>query len=67
MYRALDVEEIPLPAGTYYLEYEIVDQFMRKATLDRVEIRWDGENMSFPDGFVWENDTWTDFMDIRDK
>ena len=67
MYRALDVEEIPLPAGTYYLEYEIVDQFMRKATLDRVEIRWDGENMSFPDGFAWENDTWTDFMDIRDK
>ena len=55
MYRALDVREIPLPAGTYYLEYEIADVFMRRTVLDRLEIQWDGENMTFPDADKWED------------
>ena len=54
MYRALRIEEIPLPAGTYYLEYEMKDIFMRSARFERIEIRWDGENISFPEGFAWE-------------
>ena len=53
IYRTLDVTEKPLPAGTYYLEYEINDVFMRKSVLDRIEIRYDGQNMTFPQGTQW--------------
>ena len=56
MYRKLDVEEIPLPEGTYYLEYEVIDMFMRSFVLDRIEFHWDGENMTFPEGFAWEGE-----------
>ncbi len=54
MYRALDVKEIPLPAGTYYLEYEVEDVFMRHRLLERIELHWDGREMTFPEGFAWE-------------
>ena len=54
MYRALEVEEIPLPAGTYYLEYELDDVFLRKKRLERIEIHWDGKEMTFPEDFSWE-------------
>ena len=53
LYRALNIDEITLPPGTYYLEYEMEDIFMRTYTTDRIEIRWDGENMTFPDGDAW--------------
>ena len=56
MYRALDVKEIPLPEGTYYLEYEVDDVFMRSYLLDRIEFHWDGKNMTFPEGFSWEGE-----------
>ena len=52
LYRQLDVQEIPLPAGTYYLEYEIMDMFMRKTVPERIEIYWDGKEMHFPKG-IW--------------
>ncbi len=52
--RALDVAEIALPPGTYYLEYEIQDLFMRTAKLDRIEFRWDGQAVTFPEDFTWE-------------
>ena len=67
MYRALDVEEIPLPPGTYYLEYEIEDIFMRDTVLDRIEIHWDGENMTFPEDFAWDDDAWINLADLRKK
>ena len=54
IYRALDIAEITLSPGTYYLEYELEDNFLRKARFDRIEIRWDGENMTFPEDFTWE-------------
>ena len=54
MYRALDVVEAPLPAGTYYLEYEVDDLFMRSYTLERFEMKWDGEKLTLPDDLVWE-------------
>ena len=56
MYRSLEIEEIPLPEGTYYLEYEVDDIFMRPYLLDRIEFYWDGENMTFPEGFTWEGE-----------
>ena len=54
MYRSLEVSEIPLPPGTYYLEYEVDDSFRRTCLMDRIEIHWDGENISYPEGFTWE-------------
>ena len=54
MPRALRFVKEPLPAGTYYLEYELRDAFQRKAVLERIEIRWDGEQMTFQEGFTWE-------------
>ena len=53
MNRAPYVEEIPLPAGTYYLEYEVVDVFMRTTFLDRIEFKWDGENMTLSQDNAW--------------
>lgn len=54
--RTLDIEEAPLPAGTYYLQYEADDMFMRPYTLERIEMHWDGENLTFPEDFVWEGE-----------
>ena len=56
MYRALSVKEIPLPVGTYYLEYEVDDMFERPYLLDRIEFYWDGESITFPEGFSWEGE-----------
>ena len=53
MNRAPYVEEIPLPAGTYYLEYEVVDVFMRSTIMDRIEFKWDGENMTLSQDDAW--------------
>lgn len=65
MYRALDVKEMPLPAGTYYLEYEVNDMYMRKTTLDRIKIQWDGENMTFPESDTWAEYNWTSLAELR--
>ena len=64
MYRSLDVEEIALPAGTYYLEYEVEDVFMRLTTLERIEVHWDGAQMTFP-GAPWESDEWINLSTYR--
>ena len=53
MYRRLTVENAPLPAGTYYLQYIIYDVFMRPMKLKRVELRWDGKRMTIPNA-DWE-------------
>ena len=53
MNRSPYVEEMPLPAGTYYLEYEIVDVFMRSTIMDRIEFKWDGENMTLSQDDAW--------------
>ena len=54
MPRSLELEMQPLPAGTYYLQYELSDAFKRVSRLEKIEIRWDGERMMFPEGFTWE-------------
>ena len=56
MYRALDVAEMSLPAGTYYLEYEVDDMFTRPMLLERIQIYWDGQQISFPEDFSWEGE-----------
>ena len=54
MPRALLIKEQPLPAGTYYLEYEVDDMFIRPHVMERFEFHWDGEKVILPDGFIWE-------------
>ncbi len=54
LYRTMEVKEVPLPAGTYYLEYELFDMFLRPIELERIELNWDGNNFSFPENLNWE-------------
>jgi hypothetical protein len=56
MPRGIEVLKKPLPAGTYYLEYDITNVLMLHATMDRIKIHWDGKKMTFPEGFTWEGD-----------
>ena len=56
MYRALDIEEMTIPAGSYYLQYEVEDIFHRRFALERIEMAWDGEQLSFPEGFAWDGE-----------
>lgn len=67
IYRSLDVEEIPLPAGTYYLEYEIDDIFLQKKALDRIEFHYDGTRVTFPHGEDWADDDWVNLSNLKDK
>jgi hypothetical protein len=54
MTRSLLIREKTLPAGTYYLEYEVDDIFMVPHVMERFEYYWDGEKVIFPEGFAWE-------------
>ena len=54
MYRQLDVEEITLPPGTYYLEYEVDDIFMYPYVLDRIKLTWDGKSFKFQKKLSWK-------------
>ena len=54
MYRALEIGEITLPVGDYYLEYEVEDMFGRSMKLDKVKIQWDGEAFALAEGAVWQ-------------
>ena len=54
LYRAMNMEPMILPAGTYYLQYEVNDVFMRPILLDRIEMYWDGKTLSFSRDFTWE-------------
>ena len=56
VYRNMEVKETPLPAGTYYLQYETEDAFGRKILLDKIKIFWDGEKIGYPEDFSWEGD-----------
>ncbi len=55
MYRSLEITFKPLEPGTYYLDYYVEDIFQRMLPLERVEVRWDGEKITVPDG-VWEGE-----------
>ncbi|MBR6219577.1 MAG: hypothetical protein IKQ80_03355, partial [Clostridia bacterium] len=56
MYRSLDLSTKPLDPGTYYLEYYVEDIFRRRLPLERVEIQWDGQNVTVAQG-AWEGET----------
>ncbi len=54
LYKTLEVEDRVLPPGTYYLQYVVNDLFERPMTLDTIEMYWDGQHVTFPEGFTWE-------------
>lgn len=54
LYRAMEIEPMLLPKGTYYLQYEVEDMFMRPILLDMIEMYWDGNELLFPADFTWE-------------
>jgi len=49
MYRSMDIEEIPLPPGTYYIVYTLTDIFGRESPLPGVELTWDGTQFTVTD------------------
>lgn len=57
MYRALDIREMPLPAGIYFMKYEVEDMFGRPHSTDFIEMNWDGQTITYPDDFRWEGET----------
>ena len=52
--RALSIETKPLPPGTYYIQYTVVDMFMRKQPIQEVQVIWDGKQLRLADGVEWE-------------
>ena len=54
IYRAMYLEDKPLPPGTYCLQYIVYDMFMRPMPLEMIEATWDGESLKVPEGFSWE-------------
>ena len=36
------------------MEYEVVDRFQRIFRMEKVEIHWDGQAVTLPEGIVWE-------------
>ena len=54
MYKRPLIEDIPLPAGDYYLAFEIEDMFGRTVTTEKVKMNWDGNVLSMAEGESWE-------------
>jgi hypothetical protein len=64
MYRSLKLEDIPLPAGKYYLQFVVYDLFMRPMELERIELDWDGEELYFSENMVWAG---TEKLNVADS
>ncbi len=45
MYHSIAIEELPLPAGTYYCAFVLEDIFCRTYTTDMIQMEWDGKKM----------------------
>lgn len=55
MRRSLERSYAPLEPGTYYMEYYLMDIFMRLLPAGRVEVRWDGRSVSVDEG-AWQGE-----------
>ena len=64
MYRSLELVDIPLPPGQYFIQFVIYDLFMRPMELERIEIHWDGEELSFPEDMDWSG---TETLSVADS
>ena len=56
MYRAMVLENKPVPPGIYYIEYIVFDMFMRPMPMDWVRIEWDGEKATLLDAEKWQGE-----------
>ena len=54
MYRSLELEDMPLPPGRYSIQFIVYDLFMRPMEMERIELNWDGETLSFPEQMAWD-------------
>ena len=54
MYRSLELEDMPLPPGRYYIQFIVYDLFMRPMEMERIELNWDGQTLSFPEQMAWD-------------
>ena len=52
--RTLRISTTQLPPGTYYLEYVVMDMFQRTIPMDRIELNWDGEQLTMAEGTEWD-------------
>ena len=55
MYRSLEISYTSLEPGTYYLDYYVQDIFKRLLPVGRVEVQWDGANVSV-DESAWQGE-----------
>jgi len=52
IYRSMEIKNVPIPEGTYYLQYVVYDMFMRPMPMEMIEIQWDGTSAKFS-GSAW--------------
>lgn len=60
LYRSMNLKEIILPPGTYYIQFAVYDLFMRPMRMQMVEMKWDGEHVQIQ-GEPWEG---TETLDV---
>ena len=60
LYRSMNLKEIILPPGTYYIQFAVYDLFMRPMHMKMVEMNWDGERIQIQ-GEPWEG---TETLDV---
>ncbi|MBR2529286.1 MAG: hypothetical protein IKE58_12550 [Blautia sp.] len=53
MFRSLEVTEVPLPEGTYLIQYNVEDMFFHQLLLDPVVVTSDGQEMRIADENSW--------------
>ena len=67
MYRALEVEEVKLPPGTYELEFVLYDVFMRPVYLEPIELMLDGNSVQIQ-GDSWQgSDILKNFSEVSES
>ena len=56
IYRAMEMKNLPVIPGKYYLQYVVMDMFMRPMPMEWIEMNWDGTELTMGDGFTWEGE-----------
>ena len=56
IYRSMEMKNLPVIPGKYYLQYVVMDMFMRPMPMEWIEMNWDGTELKLADGFTWEGE-----------
>ena len=54
--RSMEITDLPLPAGTYYLQYVVYDMFMRPMPMAWLKFHWDGTTLTYEDDMTWSGE-----------